>query len=99
MNWKKKTNAEIDQIVATTNDSTAGYEWAPWLWYMRKMHVLGFLMNVLVGFIGGFSNTDGGTNMDLASYVIIGLFGIAIPTLIALLVRRDYKEGKLGKSR
>ena len=99
MNWKKKTNAEIDQIVATTNDSTAGYEWAPWLWYMRRMHLVGLLANVLVGFIGGLSNTDGGTNMDLASYVIIGLFGIAIPTLIAFLLRRDYKEGKLGKSR
>lgn len=99
MNWKKKTNAEIDQIVATTNDSTAGYEWAPWLWYMRRMHLVGLLVNVLVGFIGGFSNTDGGTNMDLANFIIIGLFGVFIPTLISLLLRRDYKEGKKGITR
>jgi len=99
MNWKKRTQAEVDAAVAA-RDYTGGYEWWPWLWYMRKGYLLGFFGNLILGWAGGISSfAEHNENPDWISYGVIGFFGIFAPVLIGFLLRRDYKEGKKGISR
>lgn len=96
MNWKKKTEAEIDSAVAK-KDYTGGYEWGPWLWHLRKMYVVGLLGNLFLGWFGGICTMDPSNDNPIwMGYAVIGFFGIFAPTLIGFLLRRDYKEGKKG---
>lgn len=101
--WTKKTQEEIDKAVKN-RDYTGGYEFWPWLWYMRKGYILGFLGNLVGGIISftiffkeylqyGFS---GDTWVGLAAGCFFGVFA---PFLIGFLLRRDYKDGKQGFSR
>lgn len=99
MNWKKRTPAEVDAAVAK-KDYTGGYEFWPWLFWMRKMYVLGFLGNLLLGWIGGISSFEpSNDNPEWLGYAVIGFFGVFAPTLIGYMLRRDYKEGKKGITR
>jgi len=98
MNWKKRTKEQIDYSTDRLNDYTGGYEWWPWLWYMRKGYLLGFFGNLALGWAGGISAMMDDPS-DWISYAVIAFFGIFAPTLIAFLLRRDYKEGQKGISR
>jgi hypothetical protein len=97
MNWKKRTKSEID-LAVSKKDYTGGYEWWPWLWYMRKGHMLGFFGNLLLGWIGGVSAAIDEPS-DWIAYAVIGFFGIFAPVTIGYLLRRDYRESKKGISR
>jgi len=95
MNFRKRTNAEIDESVRQ-GDYTGGYEWWPWLLYMRKMYVVGFLGN-LAGGIAGFT-----IFLQESDYVGLGVgifFGLFAAPLIGFLIRRDFNESKKGISR
>lgn len=99
MNWKKKTPAEIADA-DKRKDYTNGYEFFPWLWHMRKMYLLGFFGNLILGWSGGIASMTPEADNELwISYAIIGFFGVFAPTLIGLLLRRDFKESKKGISR
>lgn len=96
MNWKKKTQVELDAADAK-NDYTCGYEFYPWLLYMRKLYVVGFFGNMAAGigdFIYSLCNDGAGT----ADYIILCFFGVFAPTAIAFLLRRDYKKLQKGES-
>jgi hypothetical protein len=98
MNWKKRTQAEVDYSADKLKDFTGGYEWWPWLWYMRKGYLLGFFGNLALGWAGGLSAASDDPR-DWISYAVIGFFGIFAPSIIGFMLRRDYKEGKQGKTR
>jgi len=95
MNWKKRTQTEIDQAVAK-KDYTGGYEWWPWLWYMRKMYVVGFLGNLAFGITGFTLFAQDG---EWVSFGVGCFFGLFAAPLIGYMIRRDYKESKKGISR
>ena len=102
-NWTKKTEQEKNEA-RKRNDYTNGYEFWPWLWYMRKWYCFAFLLN-LGGGIACFTvffkevskyGFEGDVWVGLAAGCF---FGILIPIIIRFLLRRDYKEGKQGISR
>jgi len=100
MNFKKRTKEEIDEAVKN-GDYTGGYSWWPWLWYMRKMYVVGFLGN-LAGGIAGFVTyfQDGGfVSGDPVGLGVGIFFGVLAAPLIGFLIRRDFKESKKGITR
>lgn len=98
--WSKRTEEEIEASVRK-KDYTGGYKFWPWLLWMRKMYVLGFLLNLVLGWAGGLSGIIKGNSNGPAwiNYAVIVFFGIFAPTLIGFLLRRDYKEGQKGISR
>lgn len=97
--WSKKTKEELE-LSDANKDYTGGYEFFPWLWYMRKWYVVGFIGNLLGGWVGGIASFNPSNENPIAlSLAIIGIFGIFAPILIGYLLRRDYKEGKMGITR
>lgn len=93
--FKKRTKSQIDAST-TLGDYTGGYEFLPWLLYMRLGFTVGFFAN-LAGGIAGFV-------IFFQEYDWIGLgvgcfFGVIATSLIALSLIRDYKESKKGISR
>ena len=97
--WSKRTEQEIEESVKN-KDYTGGYKFWPWLLWMRKMYVLGFLLNLTFGWIGGLTSFNPeNENPAWIGYAVIGFFGIFAPTLIGFLLRRDYKEGQKGITR
>lgn len=97
--WTKKTEEELE-IAKANNDYTDGYEFFPWLWYMRKGYLIGFFGCPIMGWVGGISSfKPSNSNPMWLSLAIIGVFGIFAPILIGYLLRRDYKEGKKGITR
>lgn len=96
--WRKRSAQEIKESVKA-NDYTGGYKFWPWLWYMRKMYVLGFLLNLTLGWEGGISSFDPAAENDAwIGYTVIGFFGVFAPTLIGYMLRKDYNNLKVGKS-
>ena len=99
MTWRKRTKQEIDKSLMS-RDYTGGYEFWPWLLHMRKWYVIGLVLNLIGGWVGGiYSMSPENENPLWLCYGIIGFFGVFAPVLIGYLLRRDYKEGKLGISR
>jgi hypothetical protein len=94
--WKKRTNDEIETSVRA-GDYTGGYEFWPWLFYMRKMYVVGFFANLSSGWIGGLSMVTSDPS-EWVGYGVIGFFGVLAPILIAYMLRKDYAMSKKGKS-
>lgn len=99
MNWKKRTAAEIDEAV-NKGDYTGGYEFWPWLLWMRPMYCVSFLLVTLIGWCGGLGAIIKGdaNGPEWISYAVIGFFGVFAPILIGYKLRQDYKLGKQGKS-
>jgi len=98
MNWKKKTQQECDEA-ESRKDYTCGYEFLPWLWWMRRMYLLGFFGNLALGWFGGITSFNpNNENPDWMGYSIIGFFGVSVPVLIGYLLRRDYKNLQKGIS-
>lgn len=95
MNWRKRTAAEIDEAV-DKKDYTGGYEFWPWLIYMRWSYLVGFFGNLLLGW-GAFISMDS-EDRDWVAYAVLGFFGIFAPTLIGYMLRRDYNMLKQGQS-
>lgn len=95
MNFKKRTQAEVDYAVDVQKDFTGGYEFWPWLIYMRKGYLLGFALNAGIG-IGSFITGD---YSDWITWAVFGFFGLFAPGLIGYMLRREYKDLKKGISR
>ena len=96
MDWRKKTQQEIDQIEAKTGDATGAYEFLPWLIYMRWGYLLGLLFNLSVG-VYGFFTTGSGNNTDPVAWGV-GIFFSAVAITISLFLRKEYKNLQKGIS-
>jgi len=94
MNWRKRTEKEIEESIKK-KDYTGGYEFLPWLWYMRRMYVVGFFGNLAAGIYGFVSFFQEGDWVSLGVGIFFGLF--AAP-LIAYMLIKDYNESKKGNS-
>jgi len=95
MDWRKRSSKQIDNSVSD-GDLTGGYEFFPWLWYMRKFYVLAFFLNIFMG----YQATKGYFEYEETIALIAGLFfGLAVPSIIAYLLVREHKEKKKGISR
>lgn len=88
---RKRTPAEIEASVKN-NDYTGGYEFMPWLVYMRPMALVGLFLNILIG-ICGFV---GGVKSDWLTWALGAGFGLVIPSIIIFMLTRDYKTSKNG---
>ena len=97
MKWKKRTQEEINYSTDKLKDYTGGYEFFPWLWFMRKLYLLGFFGNMALGWCGGMSGILNDPK-DWVGYAIIGFFGVLAPALIGYMLRRDYKMLQKGQS-
>ena len=89
--WKKRTPAQIAQSVKD-KDYTGGYKFFPWLIYMQKGYLLGFLGNFGLG-LAAMIATWGESVMFIGA----GFAFIAAP-LIAFMTIRTYRQMKKGIS-
>jgi len=95
MDWRKRSNKQIDDSVYK-GDFTGGYEFFPWLWYMRKFYVLAFFLNIFMG----YQATKGYFEYaEIIALIAGAFFGLVVPGIIAYLLVREYKEKKRGISR
>lgn len=94
MNWKKRTPMQVDESV-NKRDYTGGYEFGPWLIHMRKMYLVGLLGNLAGGLACLSIYMQEGEFVTLGCSIFFGLFA---PTLIATLLRKEYKRLKKGQS-
>lgn len=92
--WRKRTEAEIDASVKL-GDYTGGYEFGPWLFWMRKMYVVGLLGNMLISIKGWQIFSEESDNVGLA----LGIFFTLSSLLIAYKIRQDYTDSKKGVSK
>jgi hypothetical protein len=95
MNFRKRTKEEVDYAVDVKKDFTGGYEFMPWLLWMRPMYVVGMFGNLAFGIAGW---KIGIVEQDPIGFAVGGFF-TAASILIFFLLRRDFKEGKQGKTR
>jgi hypothetical protein len=95
MNWKKRTSLEIEESV-DKRDFTGGYDFLPWVWYMRKFMIFAFFLNVFIGYKAYEEYLAIEGSIILVASIF---FGIAIPSLIGGLLIREHKEKKKGISR
>jgi len=91
--WRKRTEAEIEASVRF-KDYTGGYEFGPWLLWMRKMYVVGFLGNLAGSIIGWKIFLTEGDYVGLG----VGIFFALSTTLIGYKIRKDYTNSKKGVS-
>lgn len=94
MNFKKRTKEEIDYAVDVQKDYTGGYEFWPWLIYMRWSYLIGLFLNAAIG-LGSFITGD---KSDWITWAVGGFFGVFAPALISYKLRQDYKNLKKGIS-
>jgi hypothetical protein len=86
MNFKKRTEAEMNES-EKKRDYTGGYEYLPWLFYMRISQVI----PMLIMFLGGsYYATQEGTFW-------LGVSGIFVSFLIKFMLRRDYISLQKGQ--
>lgn len=97
--WKKRTRKQIEGSI-DKKDYTGGYKFWPWLIYMRSFYVVGILGNIFLGWYGGLSVfNEYSDNPGWIGYAMIASFGVCIPVLLSLLLRREYFESKRGIKR
>lgn len=93
--FKKRTYIEVQE--ATRNgDYTGGYNFFPWLIHMRKFMVFAFFLNIFFGYKALEGYFDNG--LEIVTLLVSLFFGVAVPSLIAVLLLREYKEKKQGIS-
>jgi hypothetical protein len=95
MNWKKRTASEIDEAV-TNGDYTGGYDFLPWVWYMRKFLLFTFFLNMFMGYKAYEGYLEVNETIGLVAAIF---FGIGVPGLIGGLLFREHREKKKGISR
>ncbi len=94
MNFKKRTKEEVEASVIN-KDYTGGYDYLPWLIYMRPLYVFGAAANLAAG-IHLFN--IGVTEPNTVG-IVAGLFFITASIAIKLLLIRDFKLSKKGISK
>ena len=94
MNWSKRTREQIDDAVES-GDYTGGYEFLPWMLYMRTRLVIIILFNFVVEWFCWQDYLRGGV-IDM---LICGVFfGWVIPGVIVGLSLNEFKKKKKGIS-
>lgn len=93
MNWRKRTDDEIKKSTSE-KDYTEGYEFLPWLFWKKKMYVVGFFGNMALGIFGGVSTIIGNDNPIWYGFAIITFFVIFTPTLIMSFLVREHRDKK-----
>lgn len=93
-NWRKRTETEIEASVKL-KDYTGGYEFGPWLLWMRKMYVVGLLGNIFAAFKGWQLFITESDNVGL----VVGIFFTLSSILIGYKIRQDYTDSKKGISK
>jgi len=94
MNWKKRTDEEVEASV-DARDYTGGYEFWPWLLYMR----IGYVVPILGMFVlGTCLIVDYESAQSYATSIGFGLFFQAGAIMFSSLLRKDYKKLKVGDS-
>lgn len=91
--WTKRTESEIEKS-ESKGDYTGGYEFGPWLLWMRKMYVLGCLANFAFSIVGWKIFLTEGDYVGLG----VGIFFLLSTTLIGYKIRKDYTNSKKGIS-
>jgi hypothetical protein len=89
MNWRKKTKQEFDQA-NDKKDYTGGYEFLPWVWYLRKPLIFAFFLNIFFG----YKALDYGK--ETVTLIAAIFFGIAVPAIIGGMLFREWKHKKKG---
>jgi len=93
MNWKKRSNEEIEKSVQS-GDLTGGYDFLPWVVYMRLYFVIAILADIFIG----YKLLQNIRESSLVS-IIFGIFlGIGVPFLIMALLTKEFKRKKKGLS-
>lgn len=93
--FKKRTYLEV-QKATQEGDYTGGYEFFPWLIHMRKFMVFAFFLNIFFGYKaleGYYENGE-----EIITLITAIFFGIGVPSLISVLLFKEYKEKKQGIS-
>lgn len=96
MDWRKKTDVEIDHAVAQ-GDSTGGYDFLPWVWHMRKFMFFAFLLNIFMGYKAYEGYLEYGK--ETVTLVASIFFGIVVPVVIGGMLFREHREKKKGISK
>ena len=94
MNWTKRTKEQIDDAV-DAGDYTGGYEFLPWMLYMRTRLVAVILFNFVVEWFCWQDYLSGGA-IDLLVCAIF--FGWVVPGVIVGLSLNEFKKKKKGIS-
>lgn len=93
MNWKKRSNEEIEKSIKS-GDLTGGYDFLPWVVYMRLYFVIAIILNIFIG----YKLLQNINDSSLVS-IIFGIFlGIGVPFLIMVLLTKEFKRKKKGLS-
>lgn len=92
MDFKKRSSKQINTSVSD-GDFTGGYEFLPWVWYMRKGLFFSILLNVFIGYQCLKYYLE---HKELAGLLSGGFFVLIIPTIISYLLFREHKEKKRG---
>lgn len=94
MNWSKRTPQQIDDAVES-GDYTGGYEFLPWMWYMRRRLVIIILFDFVVEF---FCWKDYRVSGDVSLLLFGIFFGWVVPGIILGLSWREFTKKKKGIS-
>jgi hypothetical protein len=93
--WQKqKSKSEIDEAVSN-RDLTGGYNFLPWLWYMRKFLVIVIMLDLFIGYKLFKTYNEYQETITGLSAIFFGLIG---PAAIMTLLVREYKNKKKGIS-
>jgi cellobiose-specific phosphotransferase system component IIC len=90
----QKSKHEIDEAVSN-HDFTGGYNFISWVLYMRKF----FIVALLFDFFAGYQLCKAYQAYEETPALIAAIsFGLIIPVIIIVLLLREYKNLKRGKS-
>jgi hypothetical protein len=92
--WRKRTEEEIEASFKI-KDYTGGYEFGPWLLWMRKWYVIILLGNMFFAYKGWEIFSKESDKIGIA----VGIFFTISSLLISYKIRQDYTNGKKGVSR
>jgi hypothetical protein len=93
MNLRKRTQKEIDHDTLVYKDFTGGYEYLPWLIYIRLVYILSSIGIFIFG-ISCFILTD--SSEDVLFQILTGISAIIVSIVINLLLVRSYHLLKRG---
>lgn len=94
MSWKKKSDEEVDAAV-TAGDYTGGYDFWPWLLYMRISYILPILGLFAMGSYLIVNNQDG---YSPAASMGLGIFFSLGGVLFCYKLIKEYGQLKKGQS-
>ena len=93
--WQdQRSNFEIDEAVSN-GDLTGGYNFLPWVWYMRRFFIAAIIIDLLIGckLVQTYNEYQ-----ELVTAIAAAFFGLTIPVIIITLLIREYNRKKKGIS-